>query len=350
MPSLLTRAPVRAAVLSISAVSFLCAVAQAGIVGAPNDPVGRGMPAVNGATLPAPAPGAGVLRVKATTDYGVPNNIGAFRVTCRLSHMAFDDPIVYPGQPNRSHLHAFFGNTDTDANSTTNSLLTTGNSTCDGGIANRSAYWVPALIDTATGAPVKPRTLIVYYKQGYSIRDSRLMNLVPLGLKMIAGNPANSVDVKATVPWTPSPYTWKCIVPGHGSPVAEGQQIPDCAQDSELWMSVTFPQCWDGINLDSPDHRSHMSYPVNGACPATHPKALPEISYQVVYPVAAANAPLKWRLASDKYDESIPGGRSAHADYDMAWQKDIIDAAVRNCVQASKDCHADLLGDGRTLY
>jgi hypothetical protein len=62
------------------------------------------------------------------------------------------------------------------------------------------------------------------------------------------------------------------------------------------------------------------------------------------------NVPLKWRLSSDKHDESLPGGRSAHADYDMAWQKDIIDAAVRNCVQARRDCHGDLLGDGRTLY
>ena len=22
-----------------------------------------------------------------------------------------------------------------------------------------------------------------------------------------------------------------------------------------------FPQCWDGVNLDSPDHKSHMAYP-----------------------------------------------------------------------------------------
>ncbi len=105
-------------------------------------------------------------------------------------------------------------------------------------------------------------------------------------------------------------------------------------------MVLFFPQCWDGSNLDSPDHKSHMSYPVNGACPFTHPKAIPEISYQVIYPVPAANATTTWRLASDKYDESLPGGRSAHGDYDMAWQKDIIDAAVRNCVQARKDCHA----------
>jgi len=340
--------PIRA--LGCAALLSIAAWAHAGIVGAPNDATGRGMPVVDGSKLVAPAAGSGALQVKATTDFGAASDIGAFRFFCGLSHMAFNDPIVYPGQANRSHLHAFFGNTGTDANSTTTSLLTSGNSTCSGGVANRSAYWVPALVDTAAGTPVKPKTLLVYYKQGYNIQDSKLMNLVPLGLKMIAGDAMNSVDVRAANPWAGSAYTWRCMSLATGTPVADSQQIPNCALGTELWMIVTFPQCWDGANLDSPDHKSHMAYPVNGACPYTHPKAIPEISYQVIYQVPADNTTPKWRLASDKYDETLPGGRSAHADYDMAWQKDIIDAAVRNCVQARKDCHADLLGDGRTLY
>lgn len=27
-----------------------------------------------------------------------------------------------------------------------------------------------------------------------------------------------------------------------------------------LELHVTFPDCWDGVRLDSPDHRSHMAY------------------------------------------------------------------------------------------
>ena len=65
--------------------------------------------------------------------------------------MAFDDPIVYPGQVGKSHLHVFFGNTGANANSTAASIAGSGNSTCDGGTVNRSAYWVPALIDTRSG-------------------------------------------------------------------------------------------------------------------------------------------------------------------------------------------------------
>jgi hypothetical protein len=40
-------------------------------------------------------------------------------------------------------------------------------------------------------------------------------------------------------------------------------------------------------NLDSPDHKSHMSNTVHGACPADHPVALPELSYQIEYPIKA---------------------------------------------------------------
>ncbi|MGK3966620.1 hypothetical protein WMF01_39210 [Sorangium sp. So ce1667] len=51
----------------------------------------------------------------------------------------------------RAHLHTFLGNTLADAFSTQKSLATTGNSTCHGGIINRSACWVSSLID-ANGA------------------------------------------------------------------------------------------------------------------------------------------------------------------------------------------------------
>jgi Domain of unknown function (DUF1996) len=33
---------------------------------------------------------------------------------CPFSHTSTDDPIVYPGQPGRSHAHTFFGNRSFD--------------------------------------------------------------------------------------------------------------------------------------------------------------------------------------------------------------------------------------------
>ena len=45
-----------------------------------------------------------------------------FISTCRFSHRAPDDPIVFPGHPGFSHDHSFVGNTSTDAFSTLWSL------------------------------------------------------------------------------------------------------------------------------------------------------------------------------------------------------------------------------------
>src|SRR2546423_3174010 len=52
-----------------------------------------------------------------------PSDVGSFRTVCKYSHMAPDDPIVFPGQSGASHLHVFWGNSLTDANSTAQSLV-----------------------------------------------------------------------------------------------------------------------------------------------------------------------------------------------------------------------------------
>src|SRR5262249_56621631 len=49
--------------------------------------------------------------------------------SCAFSHMAMDDPIVYPRQPGASHDHSFVGNTTTNAFSTLRTLRA-GSSTC----------------------------------------------------------------------------------------------------------------------------------------------------------------------------------------------------------------------------
>ena len=52
-----------------------------------------------------------------------------FIESCRYSHQAPDDPIVFPGQPGLSHLHTFAGNTSTNAFSSFGSLRSSG-TTC----------------------------------------------------------------------------------------------------------------------------------------------------------------------------------------------------------------------------
>jgi len=263
-------------------------------------------PSVDTAKIPVGSQGfaTDMLAATAETPSASGDGTGAFRTVCDFSHMAFDDPIVYPGQPGKSHLHVFFGNTGTNASSTAASIANTGNSTCRGGTVNRSGYWAPAIIDTRDGTPVTPLSMIIYYKTGYNGVKPGDIKSLPQGLRMIAGDSKNS-----------APYQWggpahfTCIDSSGSGP--QTQNIPvTCATGNIIWASVTFPQCWDGINLDSPDHKSHMSYPVAGSCPATHPVAVPEITVNVQYAVTDMSALARLRLSSDTYDSSIQGGFS----------------------------------------
>lgn len=293
--------------------------------------------------VPLGHPGFSELRVQPTDDHGAPSDIGAFRIPCEPSHFAFDDPIVYPGKPGASHLHMFFGNTNTSASSTTLSIANSGNSSCAGGIANRTAYWVPALID-GKGNVVLPSSAIFYYKTGYlGIKPSEV-KAMPAGLRMIAGDgKLNSAQGQGH---------WGCdeVYIGHKDSILEVINDPRCGPGNHVTMGIDFPQCWDGKNLDSPNHKSHMTNPVSGSCPASHPVAIPVISFNVRFLIPPSGA-ADWHLSSDMYDYATKGGGfSAHADWWNGWNPDIEQTWITHCENASKDCHGYLLGDGRMLH
>ena len=297
-------------------------------------------PTIDRRKLPAALPGAADERIRPTTEQPEASDHGEFRTVCGFSHMAFDDPIVFPAQPGKSHLHVFFGNTATDAFSTAATLATSGNSTCRGGIANRSAYWVPATIDTRTGVALRPATSNMYYKNGFNGIRADQIQPFPKGLRMIAGDATNTS--------TKGPYRFVCQGPGIDT--KEHRDIPDCPVGSQLNEMVFFPQCWDGKNLDSPDHKSHMAYPVNRRCPASHPVAIPEITFNILYDVTEPHAAQYWRLASDMYSADIPAGHSMHGDWFDGWNPSVKEAWVKGCNQASRNCKSHLLGDGRAIF
>lgn len=75
-------------------------------------------------------------------------------VVCSYSHTLGDDAIMMYGMPNEAMLHDFFGNVQTDAYSSRESLRTQEKTTCDNK-ADSSAYWAPSL-KLPDGTVVKP--------------------------------------------------------------------------------------------------------------------------------------------------------------------------------------------------
>lgn len=308
---------------------------------------GMGSTAAN-VTVPLGHPGYSDLRVRSTSEQPAPyDGSGAFRVSCAYSHMNFDDAIVSPGRPGAAHLHTYFGNKNANASSTETSIASSGSSTCSGGIANRSAYWVPTLLDK-NGQPVTPSEAQFYYKTGYQsgIAPSSIKAL-PAGLRMIAGN------MRSSSPQDSSKFVWNCL--GNSKSYSYIPNAGDCGGTNsgntigDFKQIIVFPQCWNGRDLDSADHKSHMAYPVNGSCPSTHPVALPEITFNIFYDMPPSGT-TGWRLSSDMYSTSQRGGYSSHGDWMNGWRTDIMNLWVKNCDNAAKDCHMSLLGAGKEIY
>ncbi len=306
-----------------------------------------------------PAWGSGGLPASAAPDV-----VGAFRFICNASHLSYNDPIVYPGQPGASHLHQFFGNTKADANSTYASLRTTGDSTCTSKL-NRSAYWMPAMLDGAGGVVV-PDYVSIYYKRlpasdpACKTQGIACVN-IPRGLKFVFGY--NMLNAQAAP--TGEAY-FNC-----DGPTAKPGVYPDivtaaanCPMGNRLGAVISAPDCWDGRNLDSPDHRSHVAYAGYGdwgylKCPSTHPYVIPTFTMGVWYTTDARlnrsgtfnPAVPTWHLSSDE----MPGtpmkrpGSTFHADWFGAWDDTVLAMWSDNCISKLLNCSGGDLGNGKQM-
>lgn len=247
-----------------------------------------------------------------------------FQAKCAPNHTAPDDPIVFPGQPGKSHDHTFMGNTLTNADTTMGSL-DQGGTSCNA-VGDKSAYWMPSLYDGDRKImPIGPQT--IYYKAG--VTDYTSVRPFPKGLRFVVGSPMQSKDefqhLKGTV------EGWEC-----GESYHNWDFPASCptSQDTQLNIRLQAPSCWDGIHLDTPDHQSHMAYPVaSGAnyngCPADHPVALPMIEFKMAWPVNGDMSQV--RLASG-------AGFSFHYDFMDGWDAATLQAMVTHCINHGLQC------------
>ena len=251
---------------------------------------------------------------------------GQFIIECGFSHSSHNDPIVFPRQPGRSHLHQFFGNRSTRARSTPRSLRRRRSTTCDFP-ADASAYWVPALLEN--GTPVRPIEVEAYYSAG-SKNPSRIEPL-PRGLRMITG------DHAATRPQPSYVTGWSCLtqpLPGFGT-IGPASSGPSCPSSGQLLLLMSFPDCWDGEHLDSPDHRSHlvysraMSVSQYSSCPRSHPVPVTQLGLVVIYPTDGGQG---LELASG-------GIHSAHADFMNGWtSSQALTTLIAQCIRVGVEC------------
>jgi len=263
---------------------------------------------------PAAPPGASDPMQPGIIDRGV------FATLCRYSHQAPDDPIVYPNQAGKSHLHTFFGNATTSAASTYDSLRA-GATTCRTE-EDASGYWTPALY--RNGTQVEPVSMKVYYRTGRHAPES--VRAFPAGFRMIAGDAtaASAQGLRTTF--------WLCRGlrdPDEAPPGGPSSSPLTCPAGSPLTLHILFPECWDGASLDSPDHKSHVAYGRLGGCPASHPVVLPSLAMIAHYPITGEPGAITLASGSPY---------SAHGDFFNAWDQPFLERAVLECLNVQVRC------------
>jgi Domain of unknown function (DUF1996) len=237
-----------------------------------------------------------------------------FAASCAFSHARPDDPIVFPGRPGLSHRHDFFGSTETDADSTARSLRAAGTTTCDLD-GDTAGYWAPALL--RDGVPVTPEVADAYYRVAPGVRASKV-EPYPAGLAMIGGNAHTEAPLPTSI------VGWGC-----GRAPAVTSTIPACPIERPLDLRVTFPDCWNGHDLDSPDHVSHVAYSTRRGCPKGFPVAMPRLTLLVAYPVTGDPSGL---------EPASGPTMTAHADFLNAWNQAALAENVRSCLRRGVVC------------
>jgi len=268
-------------------------------------------------------------------------NGDTFTVNCAPLTIQRSDPIVQPGIAS-SHVHSVIGGNAfqrlmgpmdaTKANSTT----------CDKQI-DHSNYWVPQLYHQRPDnmweiVRFYPRAAVYYqlracdYAPGLRVCDkTKIPMAFPDGFRMVAGDPLRRTQNDSDPAQRAIHFV--CLTfDGLGVGQAPGFPHQHC---NALRAEAYFPSCWDGKNLDSPDHKSHVSYPAIGdfnfgVCPESHPVAIFSIFYEFFFDTSPFTD-LKFAFANGD-----PTGYGYHGDFIMGWtNRTLLQTAHRDCINAA---------------
>lgn len=233
---------------------------------------------------------------------------GFFAVDCAQTARKNLDPIIAPGRPGVIHDHDFFGPKTVTDDATADDLIN--QPTSCGLASDRSAYWMPTLLNY--GQPQEGGLLQAYYFNGEKTQP------FPRGLKIIAGQPRLTIS-------NPQSASWSCQPSSNYGQTT----LPPCGQGGYILSEIRFPTCWNGRDLDSSDHRSHMAYfKEDGSCPQTHPVEVPEL---VLFRTFTQYAGL---LDQASLSSGSTGG--LHGDFVSGWDEGELSKLINRC--RSQDC------------
>ncbi|KAF9691249.1 hypothetical protein EKO04_010711 [Ascochyta lentis] len=268
------------------------------------------------------------------------------------------DPIVDPGVAS-SHGHVIHGGSNFGESTTYEDLRASNCSSCQFS-DDKSAYWTPSLHFAHTNGKteVVPQVggmLAYYLLLGEDIQP------FPEGFEVLAGdsrlrNFTGPVPDPPTSDWGADDMTqvslgqkslgFNCL---NYDRAPEGSRyrhfMPDkdyldanCANG--IRAEIFFPSCWNGKDVKSDDHKSHVAYPNlidGGKCPDGYETRLPSLFYETIWNTYA----FKGKSGQFVWSNGDPTGYGYHADFINGWNTDTLRSAVNDCTNPSgrvEDC------------
>lgn len=226
------------------------------------------------------------------------------RFGCSRILIARLDPLVNPGDSLSPHLHQIVGGNSFNVTMDPATHDLPSDSTCTSCTYSQdfSNYWTAVLYYQARNGsytrvnqfsnggihsiggvtvyyipPYDGKTLVTAFKPGFRmlVGDANLRSATDMQ-KQLCNRCESATGASGGAPCTGS----------------DTQTLPKGFCTGGIRVTTTFPTCWDGVNIDSPDHKSHIAYPSTGSfetggpCPATHPVKLPQVMYEVMWDVS----------------------------------------------------------------
>jgi hypothetical protein len=246
-----------------------------------------------------------------------------------------DNMIVAPGVSNGAqHLHDYVGNVSTDGFSSNESLARAG-TTC-ARRDDRSAYFWPVIRirngrdapdadapgggrDGNVGQIIGPSRVTLQFR-GSPVSKVRAM---PAFLRVLTGNAkaATTNGLNARAQWSCSGFTDRVT-----------DRYPRCPAGRQVLRIADFPSCWDGRNIDSANHRTHILFPDRaGACPAGT-VAVPQLRITLAYDIPPGQL-----YAVDGFPDQLHNPITDHNDFVNVMSRRLMSEVV-SCINGGRRC------------
>jgi hypothetical protein len=277
-----------------------------------------------------------VPRAAAAPARGEDASTGSFVSVCGRNtegHRNPDNFITALGVSNGAHhVHDYVGNDSADGNSTNESLAAAG-TTCRRG--DLSTYFWPVLRRVGTvGAdaeepgggpdgnvgriltPVNVRLQFRGNAQSQVTAMPRFIRVITGDAKVTTNGPTN-----ARALWTCTGFSDRLTT-----------KYPLCPRGSLVQRVLVFPSCWDGVNTDSANHRSHILHlQPDGSCPEGT-VTVPQLRMTITYAVPRGPS-----FALDSFPEQLHNPLTDHGDF-VNVMPDSLMATVVNCINRGRRC------------